>query len=216
MDDGTWSAVFLKSRRNGVEAQTLTRNRNFKAHSRGKAPPLHHHNFLIDGRKNCTLAGCLSLLTVKRATTQVFSWGVFVALYLTLALRYILIEGIRKLSRLRFLQYPLDHQTNPLAISHRNRIPHRYALAQSDFIAGFNKQTRTMDGLSTKMYLISQMSTDRPQTLFLSVKRQILRFSLFASHDTLPSSRIPEHNAIQNMLTSVKSKNVTNKASQAP
>ena len=68
------------------------------------------------------------------------------------------------------------------------------------------------------------MSTDRPQTLFLSVKRQILRFSLFASHDTLPSPRIPEHNAkyaynnqpIQTMLTSVKSKYVTNKASQAP
>ena len=29
-------AVFSKSRRNGVEAQTLARNRNFKAHSGGK------------------------------------------------------------------------------------------------------------------------------------------------------------------------------------
>ena len=41
---------------------------------------------------------------------------------------------------------------------------------RSDLIAVLNRTA--MDGLNTKMYLVSQMSTDTPRTLFSSMERQ--------------------------------------------
>lgn len=55
-------------------------------------------------------------------------------------------RGYSQIAKPTIPQISSDQQSALLTLSRHNRIPLPFALAQSDLIAGFNRQTRTMDG----------------------------------------------------------------------